>query len=103
MRLGIKADSFVSLGKIPQASRRLIEPIRKIIPLLAPRKKHKSRILVVDDEDLVVDLLDHHLTRAGYEVVKAADGETALERMIEALPAVVILAIMLPGIQARRC
>jgi CheY-like chemotaxis protein len=99
VRLGIKADSFPSLGKIPQASKRLLEPIRKIIPLLAPRKKPKSRILVVDDEDLVVDLLDHHLTRAGYDVVKAADGEAALERMTEALPAAVILAIMLPGIQ----
>lgn len=99
VRLGIKADSFPSLGKIPQASKRLLEPIRKIIPLLAPRKKPKPRILVVDDEDLVVDLLDHHLTRAGYQVVKVADGEAALERMAEALPAVVILAIMLPGIQ----
>lgn len=75
----------------------MLEPIRKIIPLLAPRKP-KPRILVVDDEELIVDLLDHHLTRAGYEVVRAADGEAAMERIGEALPAAVILAIMLPGI-----
>ncbi len=97
MRLGIKADTFAALGKIPQASRKLLEPIRRILPLLAPRKA-KPRILIVDDEELVLDLLDHHLTRAGYHVVKAVDGESALARIGEALPAAVILAIMLPGL-----
>lgn len=79
------------------ASRRLLEPIKRMIPLLAP-KKVKLRVLIVDDEHLVLDLLDHHLTRAGYEVVRAVDGEAALAHLGHALPDAVILAIMLPGL-----
>ena len=53
---------------------------------------------MVDGDELLLDLLDHHLRRAGYDVVRAMDGEAAMARLGEALPAVVILAIMLPGV-----
>ncbi len=96
IRLGIKADTFAALAKIPLATKRLLEPIRKVIPLPVLRKP-KHRILVVDDEELVVALLDHHLTKEGYKVVKAGDGEAAMARVREAPPTLIILAIMLPG------
>lgn len=41
--------------------------------------RRKRRILVVDDEDLVRDLLKHHLVKLGYEVVQAEDGAKALK------------------------
>lgn len=96
VRLGIKADTFGFIGKLPSVTKRLLQPIGKIIPLRA-RRKQRLQILIVDDEELVLDLLEHHLARAGYSVVKATSGEAALTRIDEALPSGVILATMLPG------
>lgn len=58
----------------------------------------KSRILVVDDEPDLVELVRHHLVREHYEVVTAADGETGLAEARRKLPDLVVLDLMLPGI-----
>ena len=56
-----------------------------------------DRILVVDDEELMQDLLRQMLTRRGFEVEVVADAETALERVRAEEFAVVLLDIRLPG------
>ena len=57
----------------------------------------RERILVVDDEPSILELVRFALERDGFEVVTAADGETAL-RQFQARPAdLVILDLMLPG------
>ena len=43
----------------------------------------KSKILVVDDEQDVTELLEFNLRAAGYEVVSAEDGPTALKKARE--------------------
>jgi DNA-binding response OmpR family regulator len=58
----------------------------------------KSRILVVDDEPDIVELVRHHLAREHYDVVTAADGETGLAEARRKLPDLVVLDLMLPGI-----
>jgi DNA-binding response OmpR family regulator len=58
----------------------------------------KSRILVVDDEPDLVELVRHHLVREHYEVVTAADGESGLQEARRKLPDLVVLDLMLPGI-----
>jgi DNA-binding response OmpR family regulator len=58
----------------------------------------KARILVVDDEPDLVELVRHHLQREHYEVITAADGETALAEARRRVPDLVILDLMLPGI-----
>jgi len=58
----------------------------------------KSRILVVDDEPDLVELVRHHLVREHYEVVTAGDGETGLAEARRRLPDLVVLDLMLPGI-----
>jgi DNA-binding response OmpR family regulator len=78
-----------------------------VIPLAKARTPNPVRplVLICDDEDLVLDILDHHLSKEGYEVVRAQDGSAALACIAERLPAAVILAIMLPdmcGIEALR-
>jgi DNA-binding response OmpR family regulator len=55
-----------------------------------------ARVLVVDDEAIVRDVLARYLGRAGYEVQTAVDGETALERAERAWPDLVVLDLMLP-------
>lgn len=65
---------------------------------LASASMKKSRILVVDDEPDLVELVRHHLAREHYEVVTATDGETALAEARRRLPDLVVLDLMLPGI-----
>ena|SRR5437016_6095812 len=55
-----------------------------------------SKVLIVDDEPDVLLLLRVNLEAAGYETVLAADGETALSRIDDSDPDVVLLDIMMP-------
>jgi DNA-binding response OmpR family regulator len=55
-----------------------------------------ARVLVVDDDPLLVRLVRTHLEKAGYRVTEAADGEQALEAAATELPDLVVLDLMLP-------
>jgi phosphate regulon transcriptional regulator PhoB len=57
------------------------------------------RILVVDDEKDIVDLISYNLEKEGFSVVKAYDGEAAVKLVNERKPDLMILDLMLPGIQ----
>ncbi len=54
------------------------------------------RVLVVDDEPPIVDLLTYNLQRANYDVITARDGEEALAKARQEQPDLVILDLMLP-------
>ena len=56
------------------------------------------RILVVDDETAVTDLIGYNLEKAHYQVITAHDGETALELARKSKPDLVLLDLMLPKI-----
>jgi two-component system phosphate regulon response regulator PhoB len=58
----------------------------------------KSIILVVDDEPEAVELVEFNLKQAGFGVTTAADGAEALKKAKAALPALVVLDLMLPEI-----
>ena len=55
-----------------------------------------SRVLVVEDEPDIRDLLAFHLERGGYQVTRAATGPEALRQLRAAPPDLVILDLMLP-------
>jgi len=55
-----------------------------------------TRILVVDDETALVELVRSYLEREQYEVLTAADGRTALDLARAAQPDLVVLDVMLP-------
>jgi DNA-binding response OmpR family regulator len=57
-----------------------------------------SKILVVDDEQSIVDVLTYNLVKAGHQPVVAREGETALRLARAERPDLVILDLMLPGI-----
>jgi phosphate regulon transcriptional regulator PhoB len=57
----------------------------------------KERILVVDDEPSILELVRFALERDGFEVVTAADGEVALREFRNRPADLVILDLMLPG------
>jgi two-component system alkaline phosphatase synthesis response regulator PhoP len=56
------------------------------------------RILVVDDEPSVRDLLAYNLRKARYDVLLAADGRTALRLAREEQPDLIVLDLMLPQV-----
>ncbi|MBN1453947.1 MAG: response regulator transcription factor [Anaerolineales bacterium] len=56
------------------------------------------RILVVDDEPAVSDLLAYNLRKAHYEVIVAADGPEALRLAREASPSLILLDLMIPDV-----
>ncbi|MDA3949295.1 MAG: response regulator [Spirochaeta sp.] len=55
------------------------------------------KILLVDDEHINVEFFDVMLSRLGYEVITAGDGDTALEKIVEEQPDLVLLDNILPG------
>ncbi len=57
----------------------------------------EARILVVDDEANIVELLSVSLKFQGFEVITATNGVQALDRAREARPDAVILDVMMPG------
>jgi two-component system alkaline phosphatase synthesis response regulator PhoP len=57
-----------------------------------------KKILVVEDEKHIVELVSYGLRKEGYEVLLARDGDRALELVRAGQPDLVILDIMLPGI-----
>ncbi len=57
-----------------------------------------ARVLVVDDSATIRAVLGKMLLQDGYEVLKAADGESAIEMAQSQLPELIFLDIVLPGI-----
>ncbi|ANK60586.1 response regulator YycF [Loigolactobacillus backii] len=57
-----------------------------------------KKILVVDDEKPISDIVKFNLTKEGYDVVTAYDGEEALEKVSEENPDLIILDLVLPKI-----
>ncbi|WP_042354557.1 response regulator YycF [Bacillus rubiinfantis] len=57
----------------------------------------EKKILIVDDEKPIADILQFNLKKEGYQVYCAYDGNEALELVDEVQPDMVLLDIMLPG------
>ncbi len=56
----------------------------------------KKRILIVDDEGLIVDLVSGILEKAGYQVFKAYDGKSGQVMMEQTRPDLVIADVIMP-------
>jgi len=56
------------------------------------------RVLVVDDDPNVADVVTRYLDREGFVVEAVGDGHAAVDRALQSLPDLVVLDLMLPGI-----
>ena len=56
-----------------------------------------SRILLIDDDPAIRDIVRFALAREGFEVVEAADGTRGLELAARSVPDLVLLDVMMPG------
>ena len=57
-----------------------------------------KRVLVCDDEPYIVESVSYVVRRAGFEVLTAEDGNTALATALREKPDLVFLDIMMPGL-----
>ena len=70
--------------------------LKKVLPELSHPDGAPVRVLVVDDEPMIADLLSMGFTLCGWEVVVAHDGATAVELGTAGRPDLAILDVMLP-------
>lgn len=57
-----------------------------------------DRILVVDDDPKIVNLVRAYLVAAGFDVITAGDGQSALDKVASHRPRLLVLDLMLPGL-----
>ena len=55
-----------------------------------------KKILLIEDEEIMIDILQRKLSKEGYEVSKAVDGKEGLEMMKEIKPDLILLDIVMP-------
>jgi len=65
---------------------------------MVEEKKTKQKVLLVDDNSANVDLLEAYLEPAGYEILKAYDGQEGLDLAYEKNPDLILLDVMMPGL-----
>lgn len=58
----------------------------------------RNKVLVVDDESDILEMLNYNLSKEGYEVFTATDGLSAIEAAKEHLPHMILLDVMMPKI-----
>jgi DNA-binding response OmpR family regulator len=65
---------------------------------VAPPNPNGQRILIVDDEPRIREVVANYLRRDGYQVETAVDGDTARKGLAEFKPDLVVLDLMLPAV-----
>ena len=59
-------------------------------------EKDKIKILLVDDEPDIIEILSYNLKKEGYQVFSASNGEEALVQVEKVKPHLIILDVMMP-------
>jgi CheY-like chemotaxis protein len=59
------------------------------------------KVMIVDDEESLIELVTAILEQEGYEVMTAMDGEEALRKLEKQKPDLVLLDMMMPGMSGR--
>jgi DNA-binding response OmpR family regulator len=60
-----------------------------------------QRVLIVEDEPMVAEVVERYLRRDGYDVSTVQDGREALDQFARVRPDLVVLDLMLPGLDGR--
>jgi len=92
---GEGVGEFVSTGRTMYNGQREEEQRLKLIEGL--RSMAFQTILVVDDEPQIVEVVQDYLKQAGFRVLTARDGQTALTLARHERPDLIVLDLMLPG------
>ncbi|HLB19298.1 MAG TPA: response regulator [Gaiellaceae bacterium] len=60
--------------------------------------RERPLILIADDDPDILELVGFRLERAGYEIMRATDGEEALQLISERVPDLAVLDVMMPKV-----
>ena len=74
-----------------------------VMPAEAPNPTEVGPILVIDDEPYILRSLSYLLTREGYTIETANNGEEGLARLRALSPPLVFLDLMMPRLNGFRC
>lgn len=85
------------MNKLLAAKERPLSELRKFSGV-SQKKGVETRILVIEDDQFLRDLLENKLQREGFEVAVAIDGLEGLEKISSYKPDVILLDIILPGV-----
>lgn len=66
--------------------------------MIVKKGEKMQKILIVDDEETIVQLIDYNLKNAGFLTITAGNGNDAVSLAKEKKPELIILDVMLPGI-----
>lgn len=55
-----------------------------------------KKILLIEDEEIIIDLLHRKLAKEGYDVFLARNGDEGLKKMREIMPDIILLDIIMP-------
>src|SRR5262245_45064119 len=66
-------------------------------PASAPARTGSPRVLLIEDDTNIADVVRRYLERDGFSVEVAGDGRLGLARALETLPDLIVLDVMLPG------
>ncbi len=58
--------------------------------------RSKGKLLIIDDDNKLVEAVELYLSRAGYDIVTAADGLQGMQQMYSQRPDLIILDVMMP-------
>jgi len=95
--LPIGPSPLATAGTTPVELASLIRQLRDRVIVTAPRTSdRRARILVVDDEANIRDLLTQEFTEAGYQVTTAANGRDAIALVRTDRPDLIVLDVMMP-------
>lgn len=61
-------------------------------------KEEKGAILIVDDTPITLEVLSEYLEEAGFKLTMALNGESALEKVQQSKPDIILLDVMMPGL-----
>ena len=62
-----------------------------------PKPFKGQTVLIVEDEPLFIDMYSVALSRLGFDVISAADGDSGLAEVVASKPSLVLLDMLLPG------
>ena len=65
-----------------------------------PQKKQPAKILIIEDEEDIVELVSYNLEKEGYTVTGVLSGEEGLTRAQSEYPDLIVLDLMLPGVDS---
>lgn len=61
----------------------------------------KKKVMIVDDEESLRELVTAIMEQEGYEVITAADGDECLKKLKNVRPDLILLDMMMPGMSGR--